>query len=396
LKCWSSPRSAPWGYDIMLYLDYAASSPIRPSALEVLKKSLAEDFANPLSFHKLGKDLHRKIEGCRRKFLEFLGGDVNDRWIFTSSATESNNTFIEGIGLEEGDTVLVSMADHPSVTVPAENLKTRNIPVKPIPLNSRGTIDKPGLLSLVDPSVKLVILTHVNNQCGSLIDGENLCREIKQKGDNLYIFVDAAQGFGKIPFSLKNWEVDGISISSHKIGGPKGIAGLYVKAGTPFSPLLYGGGQEDGLRASTPAAPLIFSFFEAAQEALDSIEASLSHVARLNRLTRQLLKEKIDDIEFPFPVESTSPYILMVILPGISSDIILRHLEQEDIFVSTSSACSSRVKGSHPVFTALHVPEKYHKFILRISFSHEIGEADIEIFARTLAEIYNDLARFLK
>ena len=207
--------------------------------------------------------------------------------------------------------------------------------------------------------------------------------------------MDGAQGFGKIPFSLREWQIDSLSVSSHKLGGPKGIAGLVLRGGVRLSPLLLGGGQEGGLRSSTQAAPLVFSFYEAAAEAVASIHPALSRVTQLNRLARQCLQEKIGAVRFPFAAHS-SPYILTFILPGISSDIILRHLEQRGIILSSTSACSSRLKGPDPVFAALHLPKSEHKFVLRASFAPEITEADILRFCNTLAAIYRDLKKLAR
>jgi cysteine desulfurase len=379
----------------ILYLDYAASTPLCPRALQVLKKSMKEDFANPASAHQLGRDLQRRIETCREKLLEFLGAGEGDKLIFTGSATEANNTVIRGIGLRAGDPVVFSFADHPSITAPMEIFGKRGIQVIELPLQKDGTADEPALLKLLDKTVRLVILTHVNNQSGTITDISRLSGKIKAISPYTHIHVDSAQGFGKIPFSLKDGYIDTLCISAHKIGGPKGIAGLYLRNGVQLSPLLYGGGQEQGLRSSTQAAPLIFSFYEAALDVIDSIDFSLEGVTVLNQLARDWLKERISVVRFPF-VENSSPYILTLILPGISSDIILRHLEQEGIMISSRAACSSRVKGADPVFTALHLPLDEHKFVLRVSFSHENSGMDIMRFCETLASIYNDLKGLTK
>jgi len=379
----------------ILYLDYAASTPLRPGALQVLETSMKEDFANPASAHRLGRDLRRRIETCREKFLEFLGGGKGYKLIFTGSATEANNTIIRGLGLRAGDPVIFSFADHPSVTVPMERLEKRGIQVKELPLQRDGAPEEPALLKLPDKAVRLVILTHVNNQSGTITDICRLSNEIKAISPNTHIHVDAAQGFGKIPFSLKEGHIDSLCISSHKIGGPKGIAGLYLRSGVQLSPLLYGGGQEDGLRSSTQAAPLVFSFYEAVVDAMNSIDFSLEHVTTLNQLARECLKERVSMVRFPF-VKYSSPYILTFILPGIPSDIILRHLEQEGIMISSTSACSSGIKGTDPVFAALHLPIDEHKFVLRVSFSHETTGMDIMRFCDTLASIYDDLKMFMK
>ena len=374
----------------LLYLDHAASTPLRPGALRVLEASMREDFANPASAHQLGRDLLQRIESCREKFLEFLGAGKGDKLVFTGSATEANNTITRGIGLRAGDSVIISFADHPSVTAPMEILAKRGVKVIELPLHMDGTPDEPALLKLLDKAVRLLILTHVNNQSGTITDFCRLSNEVKAVIPHTHIHVDAAQGFGKIPFSLKDGQIDSLCISSHKIGGPKGIAGLYLRGGVQLSPLLYGGGQEEGLRSSTQAAPLILSFYEAAADAMNTIDFSLEGLTALNQLARDWLEERISMVQFPF-VKHSSPYILTLILPGVSSDIILRHLEQEGIMISSRAACSSRIKGVDPVLTALHLPIDEHKFVLRVSFSHETTCMDIMRFCETLKAIYDDL-----
>ena len=379
----------------ILYLDYAASTPLRSGALQVLETSMKKDFANPASAHQLGKDLQRRIEACRVKFLEFLGAREGDKLIFTGSATEANNTIIRGIGLRAGDAVAFSFADHPSITAPMEILGKRKIQVNELPLQKEGIPDEMALLKLLDKTIRLIIFTHVNNQSGTITDISRLSSQIKAISPDTHIHVDAAQGFGKIPISLKGGHIDSLCMSAHKIGGPKGIAGLYLRNGVQLSPLLYGGGQEEGLRSSTVAAPLIFSFCEAVVEAMNSFEFTLDHVTAMNQLARDSLKEKISAVRFPF-VKYSSPYILTFILPGIPSDIILRHLEQQGIMISSKSACSSRIKGTDPVFTALHLPIDEHKFVLRVSFSHETTGVDILRFCDTLASIYNEIKMVTK
>lgn len=379
----------------ILYLDYAASTPLRPRALQVLETSMKEDFANPASAHQLGRDLRQRIETCREKFLEFLGAGNSGRLVFTGSATEANNTIIRGIGLRAGDSVVFSFADHPSVTAPMEILEKRGVQVIELPLRKDGAPDELALIKLLDKAARLVILTHVNNQSGTIMDICRLSNQIKAISPYTHIHVDTAQGFGKIPFSLKDGKIDSLCISSHKIGGPKGIAALYLQSGVQLSPLLYGGGQEEGLRSSTQAAPLIFSFKEAAADAMNSLEFSLDHVTAMNQLARESLKEKVSIVQFPF-VKYSSPYILTFVLPGVPSDIVLRHLEQQGIMISSTAACSSRIKGTDPVYTALHLPIEEHKFVLRVSFSHETTGVDILRFCDTLASIYNDLKMFTK
>ncbi|MGE5343697.1 MAG: cysteine desulfurase family protein [Candidatus Omnitrophota bacterium] len=384
----------------MIYLDYAASGPLRPGALNVLIRSMTEDYANPSSAHALGSELHKRIEACRHAFLKFLGASPRDHFFFTGSATESNNTAIHGIAWQAGDSVWVSSAEHPSLTAPVDALKTHGVTVKDLPLRPDGTPDEDAFLPLLDETVKLVIVSHVNNQSGAITDFLHLAKKIRKIRKSkttfpVHIHVDAAQSFGKLPFSLHEGLIDTLSVSAHKMGGPKGIAGLYVRNGVSLSPLLLGGGQENGMRSATQAAPLIVSFCEAAREAFATLDEARAHVTQINVLAHRQLTDAFPSAQFPFFGETASPYILTFVLPGISSDIIVRHLEKEGIMISSSSACSSKIKGKNPVFSALHLPEKNHKFVLRVSFSPLTTPAEVETFGRTLAAIYNNLTYFL-
>ena len=383
----------------MIYLDHAASTPLHPRAYALLSDSLKKDFANPSSIHTLGRSLQKDIERSRRFFLDSLGVGPSDHFIFTSSATESNNTVIRGLQQEgEGggrDVVFYSPADHPSVTRPCETLAASHrgggrILLREIPLK-KGMIDVLALLEQLDERARLVILGHVNSQSGHIHDLFNISQKIKEKAPRVWIHGDSAQGYGKFP--LKAPYLDSLAVSSHKIGGPKGIAGLYLKARARVRvrPLLEGGGQEGGWRASTLAPSLIFSFEEAARQSLGHWEKNLAHVQRLNDLGQDLLQD-IPSIIFPFGRgDHLGPYILMFILPRIPSDILLRHLEREEIFLSSTSACSSRIKGKNPVYSALGIEEKWHKFVLRASFSYQTSENDVRIFCRTLRELYGHL-----
>ncbi|MBL6990133.1 MAG: cysteine desulfurase [Bacteriovoracaceae bacterium] len=380
----------------MIYLDYAASTPICPQAYEVLVKSHQDDFANPSSAHKFGKKLADDIEQCRQYFLQLTSTADDYNFIFTSSATESNNTIIKGLKLLPGDTIFISSADHPSVTAPASVLGSSGVTVEEIPTNNDGTIDCKGLLKAVNPQVKLVVLTRVNNQSGHIHPVEIIGKAIKQKFPKIHLHIDDAQGFTKHPLNMNAQIFDSLSVSSHKVYGPKGIAGLYLKKDATIKPLLDGGGQEFMLRSSTQAAPLIKAFTKACQVCIKDQSTNLELASHLNSIARSGLQQKIPSIKFLFGLETTSAYILTFILPGVSSDIILRHLEQIEIFISSTSACSSRVKGQNSVFSALKIPTKNHKEVLRISLGTMTSKKEIDCLIDNLCDIYSELQYLMK
>lgn len=378
----------------MIYLDHAASTLILEGVLKTLENSMLNDFANPSSSHKFGRKLSERIDKERKFFLDVAGCGTGYDFVFTSSATESNNTVIKGISVSKGEDIYVSAGDHPSLINPLEYWREKGVNIRIIPMKENGRIDENRFLEKLNKNTKLILFSHVNNQSGNIYDVENLAFKFKKNYPDVHIHVDGVQGFGKFPLLLKDGIIDTLTITSHKIGGPKGIAGLYIKKKVKLIPLLHGGGQELGLRSSTTAAPLIFSFAEAARIVCRSFTDKISVIRELNEHAKSLLKEKIPGVLFPFEGNDISPYILNFILPGISSDIIVRHLEEKEIYVSTSSACSSGLKSENKTFTALKIPLKYHNSVFRISFSLSSTKEEVEEFVSETALIYNELKEF--
>ena len=370
----------------MNYFDHAASTFLYPEVLDSLASSFKQDFANPGARHVLGQKLGEKIASYREDFLRALSASKNDAFVFTSSATESNNTVIKGLNLRHGDVVLYCRADHASVTAPAESLP--NILLREILLNSDGTVEVEKFKEALDDKIKLVILSHVNNQSGVIHNIELLAKLVKEK-TSAHVHVDAVQSFGKIEVKATP-EIDSISFTSHKIGGPKGVGGLYLKKDHLVKPLLLGGNQEEGLRSSTEAYPLIRAFHQAMKIATGSQQRSFGQISELSDLIKLHLTKSISTIQMPFYKE-TSPYIISFILPGISSDIILRHLEVRDVFISSTSACSSKIQGKNSTLSAMNIPESLHKNVLRISLGPTTSEEEVANLLREFVSVWESL-----
>jgi cysteine desulfurase len=375
----------------MLYFDHAATTLIYPEVLALLHKNLSEDFANPSSNHSLGQNLSLKIDEARQFFLKTLGAHSDDQFIFTSSATESNNTVIKGFEFSPGDTILYSKADHPSIVAPVESLKSIGVELIPILLLKNGTIDYQNLESVLSQKkITMAIFSKVNHQSGNIYDINRLAILVKKFSPLAHIHVDAVQAFLKIDFKISK-EIDSVSVTAHKIGGPKGIAGLYLRKNTKIKPLLLGGSQQDNFRAGTESFPLVNAFLLASQISLKNREVNFSEILKIKNMIIEKLSS-INSIQFIF--EETSPYIISFILPGISSDIILRHLEVKNIFIGSTSACSSRIKSFNPTLDAFHLPINLHKNILRISLGPTTNQVDSEAFLHAFLITWQEL-RFL-
>lgn len=376
-----------------IYLDHAASTPLVSPAYDVLIQSLIEDYANPAANHKLGRNQNAKLELTRGLFFDLLKLNPSDYFfIFTGSATESNVTISRGLSINKNEEALVSSGDHPSLTHAAD---PKSGHVIDIPLDLSGAIQLDHLLSMVNTKTRLLSFSHVNSITGRIHSIAAICTQMKSLHPHIHIHIDASQSFSKVSFPYETIPIDSLTISSHKIGGPRGISGLLVRKTIKFQPLLTGGGHELSLRASTPAVPLILAFFAAAKYQLANIDSHHRSVYSLRQHFIDQLQTTISDIIFPFSANLThiSPYITMFILPKIPSDVLIRHLGEKNIILSTSSACSSKSKKASPIFNALRIDPQYHRHVLRASLSPATTLEDINIAVLEIACIYNRLRR---
>ncbi|MBT7609145.1 MAG: aminotransferase class V-fold PLP-dependent enzyme [Bacteriovoracaceae bacterium] len=380
----------------MIYLDHAASSPLRTETIDEMQQSLQYDFANPSAIHKLGKYQQASLLKIKIEFLKSLSDDrsvLNDSFIFTSSATESNTTLIQGLQLVAGDVALYSEGDHPSLVQNIKTLINKGVSIKAAPLNKQGLVDLIWLEENMSKNVKLCTLSHVNNHNGSIQNLEEISKIIKNNNVDCHFHVDAVQSYGWLDIEVTTWNIDSVTISGHKISAPKGIAGLYIKKDLKVQPLLIGGGHQDGLRSSSEATSLVKSFNVARAEAFKD---DLAKYIEMNIHLRRRLKKECPRTVFPFDLDYTSPKILTFYVKDISSDILLRHLEENEIYISSSSACSSKLKGASPVFLALNIEEENHKSILRLSLGWTNTIDELNKFCDLFNEIILDLEFLLK
>jgi cysteine desulfurase len=380
----------------MIYLDHAASSPLRPNVIVEMQHSLKNDFANPSAIHKLGKYQQASLLKIKIEFLKSLSSDrsvLSDSFIFTSSATESNTTLIQGLDLKDGDEVIYSEADHPSLVQNVKKLQLKGVVIKAAPLDEQGLIDHNWLSLNMTNSVKLCAISHVNNHNGSIQNIHELSKLIKSKNAGCHLHIDAVQSYGLIDIDVTGWKIDSLSLSGHKLSAPKGIAGLYIRKNLIVTPLLIGGGHQDGMRSSTEATSLVKAFNVAREVAFKDDHGNFSE---MNLLLRSSLASIGSRVIFPFDLEFTSPKILTFYVKEISSDILLRHLEEKEIYISSSSACSSKLKGVSPVFSALNIEKEDHKSILRVSLGWTNTIEEITKFCEVFAEIISDLEFLLK
>ncbi len=349
------------------YLDNAATTKIFPEEIEIIKQC-SENFYNPSAAYKPAVQVRKMYENAREEIRSLLKG-LDGRLVFTSSATESNNTVFEGLHLKAGNIVLISAAEHPAVYNAAHRLEKRGVIVKDIPIDNSGKVDFEEFKKLMTSDVSLVSIMHVSNDVGAINDIKKLCEFAKSINKNVIFHSDGVQAFGKIKVNLHDLGVDLYTISAHKVYAPRGIAALWMKNGIVIDPLLVGGGQEDGFRSSTENVAGALAFAYAAKRVVKEQKENFEKIENLrSKLLNSLLNSQISTFLSVNSTENSSPYILSLSLKNIKGEVLMNSLASEGILISTGSACSSKHAGNRTL-EAMKKPVSDVVGSIRISFS---------------------------
>ncbi len=358
------------------YLDNSATTPLCKTAKEKMVDSIENIWGNPSSLHEKGIEADLLLKDARRCLAQNLS--CNEKEVFfTSGGTEGNNLAVFGAAhahKRKGNRVITSAVEHPSVQKAFDRLEAEGFEVVRIPTDKKGFIDISELENAVNEKTILVSIMAVNNEVGTIQPVEELSKIVKHKNAPALIHVDAVQAFGKIPLAPKKWGIDLMTVSSHKIHGPKGTGALFVKEGTKLSPVAAGGGQERDIRPGTEPMPAIAGFYGAMQEL--KIKESLARVTE-NRdyLVAELKRRDFVTINSP---EDALPYIVNLSLKGLRSETVLNLLSDMEIYVSSGSACSKGHKS--PVLTAMGLDDALIDSSLRVSMSRFTTKEQLDCF----------------
>ena len=359
-----------------IYMDYAATTPVDPRVLKAMEPYFSEEYGNTMSLHRHGRKAKQALEESRKTVAELMNAEPNEL-IFMGSATESNNTVIKGIAYAnktKGKHIIVSSIEHDCVLEPARWLEKQGYEISRLPVDKYGLVNLIELENTIRKDTILVSIMHANNEIGTIQDIQKIGKICKEK--NVYFHSDAAQSFGKIPIDVKKMNIDLLSVSSHKMYGPKGVGGLYIKKGTKIEPLLHGGGHEFNKRASTVNVAGIVGFAEAAkiQQKEMSSDAQKQTTLR-NKLIKGLLT--INDSHLNGHPTKRLPNNTNFWFAYIEGESLLMHLDLEGISASTGSACSSdSLEASHVLLSIGLKPQEAHGS-LRLSLGKYTTEEDI-------------------
>lgn len=365
----------------MYYLDHTATTDVHPEVRDAMVRAM-DSFANPSSLHTLGLEAEHLVRDARATLARELGASER-HVVFTSGGTEANNLAIFGT-LRRGDLFVTTAVEHPSVRACIEPLRARGVETITVGVDEAGRIDLATLEHALEKKPRLVSVMQVNNELGTIEPIDEVQKRIRAISPKTLFHVDGVQGFGKLPTRMS--AMDLYSLSGHKIHGPKGIGALVTGKDLHLSPILYGGGQERGVRSGTENVYAIAGLGKAIELRKDK-EERFERVRALWQRLRMRLSE-ISDSKILSP-EDGSPYILSVAFEGIRSEVLLHMLEMEEVYVSTGSACAKGKKSA--VMEAIGLDTRFSDGVVRISlddiFSVEDMDAVADIFAQKVGEL---------
>lgn len=372
-----------------IYLDYAATTPISPEVKEVMINHF-DTFGNPSSLHHLGVVAEKLIKQARKQVSDALG--VNEREIiFTSGGTEANNLAIQGLTLNRTNArYITSQIEHPSVLGPFEWLEKNGADVVYLPVDEQGRVMLEALKSALSKETVLVSIMAVNNETGTIQPVQEIGTMIqtfnREFQAQVRFHVDAVQAFGKFTLMPEKLNVDAMSISAHKIGGPKGLGALYVKKGINLKPLMFGGQQEQGVRPGTENGLGIVAFGKAAELAKNHMAQRESYVKEIKATFIDALMQEPEIIINGTVDASASPYIINLSVMGVKGEVLLHTLEMKGLYVATGSACSSKKKVASHVLRAMKLNDARLEGAIRISFSHLTTIEEVKMATDILIE----------
>ena len=388
------------------YLDNSATTRCLESVRDVVSKTMLEDYGNPSSKHMKGVESERYLKDARETIAKTL--KVNEKEIyFTSGGTESNNWALLGSAYASrraGKHIITTAIEHAAVLMPLQFLAEQGYRITHLPVDEHGHISLADLKAALDEETILVSIMMVNNEIGAIEPVAEAGEIIKKYNPDILFHVDAIQAYGKLPIYPKKQHIDLLSVSGHKLHGPKGSGFLYISEKAKVKPLIFGGGQQRGMRSGTDNVPGAAGLAQAVRETFTHFEDNTAHFYAIKDRMIDGLEQLKDPatgeawaIVHSMRDEGSAPHIVSASFPGVRSEVLLHALEDRQIYVSSGSACSSNKKL--PVSTVLkeiHLPQEQLESTLRFSFSRFTTEEEIDYCLDALRELLPVLRRYVR
>ena len=360
-----------------VYFDNSATTKPYDEVIEAVSKGMKEYFGNPSSLHKIGMNCEKRLNEAREYFASTIKCNKEEIY-FTSGGSEGNNLILKGL-LKPGHHFITTAFEHHSIISTCKQLEEKGVKVTYLDVDSEGRISLEDLEEAITKDTVLVSIMQVNNEIGVIQDIEAIGKLIKERSSRAKFHVDAVQGYGKLPIDVNKSNVDFLTVASHKIHGPKGVGFIYIKKGIILNSLISGGSQEKGIRAGTENLPGIIGFEKAAQITFEEMESRYDKVLELKKYFVERLNE-IKNIRINGEIDGFSPYILNVSCLGVRAEVLLHLLEEQNIYVATGSACTSKSSAAHGsyVIKSLGLSNKEVESAIRFSFSYENTKEEVD------------------
>ncbi|MDP2821026.1 MAG: cysteine desulfurase family protein [bacterium] len=376
------------------YFDYAATTPIDPRVIKAMFPYFSDKFGNPSSIHSVGTESLVVLKKCRKILAEALGAADENEVIFTSSATESNNLVLKGIALankKKGNEIIISPIEHACVFKSAEWLEGQGFKIKFAKVDKYGLVDIEDLEQKINSKTILVSIIHANNEIGTIQDLEKIGKLCRKKG--VYFHTDAAQSFGKVAIDVNKMKIDLLTVSSHKMYGPKGVACLYIKKGVKIEPILHGGGQEFDLRSSTINVAGIVGFAKAVEICVKEMKKESAKTIKFRNYIINFVKKNIKGAHLNGHPQKRLPNNINFSFEGIEGESLLMELDRRGIAISTSSACSSAKLEPSRILLAIGLDPFLTQSAIRISLGRMTNKKEINYLLKVLPESIRKLRK---
>ena len=378
------------------YFDNSATTRCYPEVAEIVVKTMTEDFGNPSAMHLKGVEAEKYVREAAQTLAKIL--KVNEKEIiFTSGGTESNNLALFGgadANKRSGNHIITTSVEHAAVGQPAERLEQMGYEVTIVPVDHRGVVQLEALEKALRPDTILVSTMYVNNEVGAVMPVEEIAKLVHEKSPKALYHVDAIQAFGKYRIYPKKAGIDMLSVSSHKIHGPKGVGFLYINEKARIQPQILGGGQQAGMRSGTDNVPGIAGLGVAAKMVYTDFDEKIEHMYQLKeRLAEGFLK--LPDVRLNgMEIRDGAPQILSASFLGVRSEVLLHTLEEKGIYVSAGSACSSHKRKAAGTLSAMGMEAAQRESTLRFSFSEENTFEEVDYALEVIGQVLPMLRRY--
>lgn len=390
------PRSSSLK-NMYTYLDNAATTRPLDEVIDEMGRIMREDYGNPSAMHNAGVSAENLIRQSRQIISKTLGAKPAEVF-FTSGGTESNNMLIRGVARiagRRGKHIITTAIEHPAVSNPISSLEEEGYEVTILPVDERGIVSLDALRDSLRDDTILVSMMHVNNEIGTIEPVSEAAKIIHEYNKEIVFHVDAIQSYGKLPIHPKHMGIDALSVSGHKIHGPKGVGFLYLRDWVRIYPLILGGGQESGMRSGTENVPAIAGLGIAAEKMCKDPAGHLDQMSKLGRIFFEELSE-MEGIRFNGPYDSkyALPSIISISVEGVRAEVLLHALEEKNVYVSAGSACSTHHKHESATLNAIGLDPKLKDSTIRVSMSSYTTEDEVRYAIGAMRELIPQLRKY--